>query len=79
MVSTLAQNARKVGSIPTLGTIFPIFITHYDTGAVINTLNQLRAVWLLNLPCVSKCIACIYVIVSIKKTWISSGKSSSLH
>ena len=27
MVSTLAQNARGVGSIPALGTIFPIFIT----------------------------------------------------
>ena len=27
MVNTLAQNARGVGSIHTLGTIFPIFIT----------------------------------------------------
>ena len=27
MVSTLARNARDVGSIPALGTIFPIFIT----------------------------------------------------
>ena len=27
MVSTLDQNDRDVGSIPTLGTIFPIFIT----------------------------------------------------
>ena len=26
MVSTLAQNARDVGSVPALGTIFPIFI-----------------------------------------------------
>ena len=26
MVSTLARNARDVGSIPTLGTILPIFI-----------------------------------------------------
>ena len=27
IVSTLAQNARDVGSIPALGAIFPIFIT----------------------------------------------------
>ena len=27
MVNTLAQNARDVGAIPALGTIFPIFIT----------------------------------------------------
>ena len=27
IVSTLARNARDVGSIPALGTIFPIFIT----------------------------------------------------
>ena len=27
MVSTLAWNGRDVGSIPALGTIFPIFIT----------------------------------------------------
>ena len=27
MVSTLARNARDVGSIPALGTIFTIFIT----------------------------------------------------
>ena len=27
IVNTLAQNARDVGSVPTLGTIFPIFIT----------------------------------------------------
>ena len=27
MVSTVAWNARDVGSIPALGTIFPIFIT----------------------------------------------------
>ena len=27
MVRMLAQNARDVGSIPTLGAIFPIFIT----------------------------------------------------
>ena len=30
MVSTLVQNARVVGSIPSLGTIIPIFITPHD-------------------------------------------------
>ena len=28
MITTLAQNARDVGSIPALGTLFPIFLTH---------------------------------------------------
>ena len=31
MVSTLDQKARYAGSIPTLGAIFPIFITPHDT------------------------------------------------
>ena len=30
MVCTLPRNVKDAGSIPTLGTIFPIFITFYD-------------------------------------------------
>ena len=48
MVITLAQNAKDMGSIPTLGTIFPIFITLTTLVAVIMVLYT---VWLLNLPC----------------------------
>ena len=42
MVSSLAQNARDVGSRPTLGTIFPIFITSMGVMGII--LNKLCAV-----------------------------------
>ena len=49
--STLAWNARDVGSIPGLGTLFPIFITHTILLAMTMVLYKLHAVWLLNLPC----------------------------
>ena len=48
MVSTLALNARDVCSIPTLGTIFPIFVTPTTLVAVTRVLYKLCAVWLLN-------------------------------
>ena len=32
IVSTLIQNAREVGTIPALGTVFPIFITPMTLG-----------------------------------------------
>ena len=47
MVSTLAWNARDVGWIPTLGTIFSIFLTPMTP--VAGTVAY--AIWLLNLPC----------------------------
>ena len=59
--STLAQNIRDVGSIPALGTLFPVFITPITLVAMARILYKLYAVWLLNLPCVYICkvIACI--------------------
>ena len=69
MVSTLAQNARDVGSIPTQHTIFPIFNTSTTLVAVTMILYKLLIVWLLNPPCVMytyKDMACMYLIVSIK-------------
>ena len=52
MVSTLPRNARDVGFIPFLDTIFPIFITPMRLIAVIRILYKLCAELLLNLPCV---------------------------
>ena len=49
MVRTLAWNARDVGSIPALGTIFRIFITFTTLVALTMILNKLCAVLLLNL------------------------------
>ena len=46
MVSILAQNARVVGSIPIIGTIFPILIIPpptYDSGSFDQDL--VRATW----------------------------------
>ena len=43
MVSTLAGNVIDVGSIPALGTIFLIFITH-NTGALTRILYKLGIV-----------------------------------
>ena len=77
MVSTLAQNVRDVDSIPTLGTLFLLFITHMTLVAVTMILSiQLCAVWLLNLPCrcIWMVIACMYGIVSIKRLTIRWGR-----
>ena len=49
VVSTLAQNASDVGSIPALGEIFLIFITSMTLVAVAMILYILNALWLLNL------------------------------
>ena len=43
-VRTLAWNARDVGSIPTLGATFSVFITPHDIGAVTKILYKLHAV-----------------------------------
>ena len=66
MISTLAHNAIDVGSISTLGTIFPIVILH-DTDAMTVVLYNVHAAGLCNLPClrIFQCIADMYVIVSI--------------
>ena len=50
MVSTLTRNARDVGSIPTLGTIFLIFITPTTPVDWTMILYKLGVVWFLNLP-----------------------------
>ena len=72
MVSTLAWNARDVCSIPTVGTIFPMFITSMTLVAMIMILYKLCTVWLSNRTCVCKCkvIAYMYVIVGIKRVTI---------
>ena len=76
--STLICNARDVGSIPALGTVFSIFHFHltHDTGAMNRILYKLCTVWLLNLPyvCICKVIACMYVIVSIKRLTSPEGR-----
>ena len=59
MVSTLARNVRNVGSIRALGEIFPIFITA-------TTLVAVTICCLVAEPTLCKCIACMYIIVSIK-------------
>ena len=61
IVSTPDQNAREVGAIPTLGAIFPIFITPMKLVAVTMILYKLRTVWLLNLPCVMCVCVCVCV------------------
>ena len=68
MVSTLAQNARDVDSIPALSAIFLIFITLPITGAMVRLLYKVHFMCLLNLPCIFICkvISCVYVIESIK-------------
>ena len=58
MVSTLALNARDVHLIPTLGAIFPIFITPMTLVAMTQNIGSydphsvqgMCDVWLLNLP-----------------------------
>ena len=52
MVNALTQNARYMYSIPTLGTIFPIFIASLSLGAVTMIVYKAHDVWLLNPLCV---------------------------
>ena len=74
MLSTLAWNAREVGSILTLGT----FITPKTLVAMTRILYKLCTVLSLNLRCVHVCEvnACMYVIVSIKRLTINSRERS---
>ena len=53
----------------------PIFITPTKLVAMTMILYNLCTVWLLNLPCVCICkgIACMYVIVSIKRLTVPGG------
>ena len=53
--STLGWNVRDAGSIPALGTMFPIFITPMRLFAMIMIFVMLWPVWLLNLPSVCHC------------------------
>ena len=46
MVNTFAWNARDMGLPPTLGTIFPIFITPMTLLAVSRIVYELCTVWL---------------------------------
>ena len=75
MVSTLICNSRYLGSISALGAILPISITLMTPVAMTMIMYKLHAVWLLNLPGVCKCkvIACMYVILSIKRLTIPGG------
>ena len=77
MVYTLVRNAREVGSIPALDTIFPIFIPPMTLFVVTMIPYKLCPVWSLNLRCVCiwKAIACMYVIISIKRVTIPGGTS----
>ena len=50
---TLVRNVRDVDLIPTLGTIFPIFVTPMTLVAMTLILYMLHAAWLLKLLCVS--------------------------
>ena len=67
MVSTLARNAKDVGSNTILETLFSIFIIRRSPVAMTMILYKVHIVWLLNLPCVCICTvtACMYVILSI--------------
>ena len=75
MVSTLSWNTRDVGSVPALGTIFHIVIALTTLIGMTIKLYKLRTVWLLKLPCVciGRCLAYMYVIVSIKRFTIPGG------
>ena len=55
MVNTLAQNVRDVGSIPTLGTIFPFVNTSTRLVSITTIMYNLSDVWLLNIPRVCLC------------------------
>ena len=77
--STLARNARDVGSIPALDTMFNItFVAPMPLVAATRILYKLHALWLLNLPCVCKCkaITCVYLIINIKGLTIPAGRVS---
>ena len=58
VVSTLALDARDIGSIPTLGT-FPTFIPPTTVSKFARVRYKLCAVWLLNLSCM-----CIYKVTA---------------
>ena len=73
--STLAQNARVVGSSPALGTIIPIFIT--PTTLVAMTMDPIQATCCMVVePTLSvyMCGHCLYVIVSIIRLTIAGGR-----
>ena len=73
--STLARNARDVGLNPALCTVFPIVVPPMTMFAMTRILYKLHTVRLLNLPCLYICmtIACVYVIVSIRRLTIAGG------
>ena len=69
-------NAKDVGSIPTQGAMFRIFITPTSLVAMPTIMYKICTVWLLNLPCTYVCevTVCMYVIVSIKRLTIPGGR-----
>ena len=75
IVSPLAWNVRYVGLIPARGTIFPIFITPTKLVAVTRILYKFHTVCLLNLHrlCLYMDIACMYVIVNIRRLKFMGG------
>ena len=54
--STLAWNARDVGSIPPLGTVFPIFIPPPDISGAMTRILPIQAVCMVVEPAL-----CLYV------------------
>ena len=71
----LAQNARDVGLSPALGTIFPIFITPLTLVLLTELVQAMCCTVVEPTLCICKAIACIYVIVSIKRIKIPGGAS----
>ena len=79
IVNILSWNARNVGSIPALGTIFPISMTPTTLVAAIMILYKLYAAWLLNILCVCICnnTACMFVIIEIERLTIPREQLTS--
>ena len=58
--STLARNARDVGSIPALGTIFPIFITPMTVGRFLSSKRLIVDSCILNIVIILLYTACVH-------------------
>ena len=74
MVSTLAQNARDVGSIPDLGALFPIYVRHLTLVAM--TMIQAVCCMVVEPTPVYVCTvtAYMYIVISIKRLTIPGGR-----
>ena len=75
--STMAPNARDVGSILSLGTIFPHFYHTHDTGCHDHDPVQAACCMVIEPTLcmyISKVIACMYEIVNSNRLTISGGQ-----